>query len=101
MIFKDMVVDTLFIWRQKKKKKKKAVVWLNKINPISVIVKKILINSIIFRSSHHGAAETNPTRNDEVVGLIPGLPQWVRDPACGLWCRSQTRLGSDVAVAVV
>ena len=22
----------------------------------------------------------NPTRNDEVVGLIPGLAQWVKDP---------------------
>ena len=23
----------------------------------------------------------NPTRNDEVVGLIPGLTQWVKDLA--------------------
>ena len=23
----------------------------------------------------------NPTRNNEVVGLIPGLAQWVKDPA--------------------
>ena len=23
----------------------------------------------------------NPTRNREVVGLIPGLAQWVKDPA--------------------
>ena len=22
---------------------------------------------------------TNPTRNDEVMGLIPGLAQWVKD----------------------
>ena len=29
--------------------------------------------------SHHGAVETNPTRNHEVVGLIPGLTQWVKD----------------------
>ena len=27
---------------------------------------------------------TNPTRNDEVVGLIPGLAQWVK---CGVGCR--------------
>ena len=29
----------------------------------------------------HGAAETNPTKNHEVVGLIPGLTQWVKDLA--------------------
>ena len=32
-------------------------------------------------SSCHGAAETNPTRNHEVVGSIPGLAQWVKDLA--------------------
>ena len=31
--------------------------------------------------SHHGSAETNPTKNLEVVVLIPGLAQWVKDPA--------------------
>ena len=36
------------------------------------------------RSSHRGAAETNATRNNEVVGLIPGLTQQVKDPAL-LW----------------
>ena len=24
---------------------------------------------------------TNPTRNHEVVGLVPALAQWVKDPA--------------------
>ena len=54
------------------------------------------------RSSHRGAAETNPTRNHEVAGSIPGLAQWLRIRHCHeLWCGSQTQLGSDVAVAVV
>ena len=35
----------------------------------------------MFWSSHRGAVETNPTRNHEVVGLIPGLVQWLKDPA--------------------
>ena len=34
-----------------------------------------------FLSSHRGTAETNPTRNHEVVGSIPGLVQWIKDLA--------------------
>ena len=46
---------------------------------------------------------TNPTRNREVEGSIPDLAQWVKDLAfCReLWCRSQMRLHSHVAMAVV
>ena len=33
-----------------------------------------------WRSSHHGAGETNPARNHKVMSLIPGLTQWVKDP---------------------
>ena len=41
----------------------------------------------------------NLTRNDEVVGSIPGLAQWVKDHE--LWYRLQTRLGSSVTMALV
>ena len=45
---------------------------------------------------------TNPTRNREVSGLIPGLAQWNKDLALREpWCRLQMQLGSRVAVAVV
>ena len=45
---------------------------------------------------------TNPTGNHEVAGSIPGLVQWISIWRCHeLWCRSQMRLGSCAAVAVV
>ena len=31
--------------------------------------------------SWHSGNEMNPTRNHEVGSLIPGLAQWVKDPA--------------------
>ena len=32
-------------------------------------------------SAHHGAVETNPAGNHEVVGSIPDLVWWVKDLA--------------------
>ena len=40
-----------------------------------------LIGDFLLGSSHRGTAEMNLTRNYEVSGSIPGLAQWVKDPA--------------------
>ena len=34
-----------------------------------------------YQSSHHGSVETSLTRIQEDKGSIPGLAQWVGDPA--------------------
>jgi len=53
-------------------------------------------------SSCRGTAEMNPTRNHDVAGSIPGLASGSRiQGCCELWCRSQTRLRSCIAVALV
>ena len=52
------------------------------------------------QSSCRGAAETNPNRNREVAGSIPGLAQWLRICGVALSCGgSQTWLETGVGVA--
>ena len=48
-------------------------------------------------SSHHGAAETDPTRNHEIVDSIPGLAQWVKD-GVAMSCSVGHRCSSDLAL---
>ena len=45
-------------------------------------------------STYCGSAETNLTSIHEDVGLIPGLAQWVDDPALTLGVVSGARRGS-------
>ena len=60
--------------------------------------KVLFFKKKIMRGSHHGSAVMNPTNTHEDTGSIPGPVQWVKDPAL-LWCRSQTWLGSRIALA--
>ena len=49
-------------------------------------------------SSHHGAEETNLTRNHEVAGLIPGLAQGLRTWCCLELCGVGRRRSSDLVL---
>ena len=51
----------------------------SRVNCIYNVIPRTTIRKV--RSSCCGIAEMNLTRNHQVVGLSPGLAQWVKDPA--------------------
>ena len=71
--------------------------------PFFIIKSFIIIKNIVFYykkfwSSLCGTAEKNPTRNHEVIGLIPRLAQWVTLwNCCELWHRVADA-GSDLVL---
>ena len=43
------------------------------------LITDLIWNIFYWRPHRHGAVETNPARNCEVAGSIPGFTQWVKD----------------------
>ena len=52
-----------------------------KIRNETFILQRECLEDAPTRSSHHGAAEMNPTSIHEDAGSTPGLAHWVKDPA--------------------
>ena len=55
-----------------------------------------MFTKMAFPSSCRGPVATNLTRNPEVVGLIPGLAQWVKGSGVALSCGVGCRRGWDL-----
>ena len=71
-----------FVWKHRRPRiakhilKKKNGAGGIRFPDLRVYYKAILMKTVWW-SSHHGAAETNPPKNHEVAGFIPGLALWV------------------------
>ena len=52
----------------------------------------------MYQGSHCGSVVMNPTSIHEDTGLIPGLAQWVKDPALPCSCGVGHRHGSNLAL---
>ena len=65
------------------------------LTPVRMAIIKKFTNN---RSSHRGTVETNPARNHEVAGLIPGLAQGVKRSSVVESCGIGHRRGSDLTL---
>ena len=59
----------------------RVFLWTNPNSQFTIRRANYVNKKFLFSSPHRGAVETNPTRNHEVAGSIPGLAQWVKDLA--------------------
>ena len=74
---------------------------LSHLPPLTEESPRKLCRSFDFWSSRGGTVGTNPTIIHEDTSLIPALAQGSRIQHCPeRWCRSQTRLGSGIPMAV-